>query len=205
MREIDRYERASTREQILDALGWFRSHRIVGTLLILLALGWVAQLVMPPKPTTPAALSVGDCLYARTSAWMDTGPDARPIGTSNDVEAIVMAGNAERAACGASHGHEVSAVVSLPSAGEESSGPAAASPSGAAGSDPVEAMRPSVQARCDAAFEGYVGTAASASVYETFAALPTLSEWQAGEHLAICLVARKDGHWMASPARASRE
>jgi hypothetical protein len=66
-------------------------------------------------------------------------------------------------------------------------------------------LRAFVQARCDAAFEGYVGRAAAGSVYETFAVVPTIERWQAGERTAVCLIARKDGHWMSSPARGSRE
>lgn len=229
MREIDRYERASPRERVLGALGWFRSHRIAGAIVVLFALGWIAQLLAPQRPATPADLAVGDCLYARTSAWMDTGPDARPIGPEGDVEAIVMAGQAERAGCEASHGHEVSALVPLPSAAamapgrggsvEAASGSGAPAPgsgvtgmpgvpvpsAGAGGADPLEAIRPAVQRRCDDAFEGYVGKAESGSIYETFAALPTFAQWQAGEALAVCLVARRDGHWMAYPARGSRQ
>jgi hypothetical protein len=138
---------------------------------------------------------------------MDTGPDARPIGPAGDVETIVMAGQAERAGCQASHGHEVSAVVPLPAVLAAASGAAAsgatAPPPGAGSTEPLEALRPTVQKRCDDAFEGYVGKAAPGSIYETFAALPTTAQWQAGENVAVCLVARRDGRWMAYPARGS--
>jgi hypothetical protein len=208
MREIDRYQRATLREQLLELLGWFRTHKAIGAILVVFAIGWLTQIVAPPRPADPVDLAVGDCLYARTGSSMDVGPTARPIGPPADVEAVVLAGRAERASCSLSHGHEVSAVVALgaPGSAGASGDPGSAAPTPAGtGAAAMTGIRAFVQARCDAAFEVYVGRSAAGSIYETFAAVPTLERWEAGERTAVCLVARRDGQWMGSPARGSRE
>lgn len=207
MREIDRYQKATLREQLLELFGWFRTHKAVGAILVVFAIGWIVQIAAPPRPADPADLAVGDCLYARTGSSMDVGPTARPIGAPADVEAVVLAGDAERASCSLSHGHEVSAVVALGAPGSSVAGdPGSVAPTPAGtGAAAMTGIRAFVQARCDAAFEAYVGRPATGSIFETFGAVPTLERWQAGERTAICLVARRDGQWMGSPARGSRE
>lgn len=193
MRESDRYQRASLGERLGDLLGWFRSHRFVSVVLLLFAVGWLAQIVAPQRPTGPTDLAVGDCLFARTLDANLIGPGVRPIGDPADVEAIVMVGGAERAPCDGSHGHEVSALVSLADLPVPSAG------------DVIASLRAHVQPKCDAEFDGFVGAPAGASIYETLAAVPTEAGWQAGERSALCLVARKDGQWMTTAARGSQE
>ena len=193
MRENDRYQRASLGEQLGDLLGWFRSHRFVSVVLLLFAVGWLAQIVAPSRPTGPTDLAVGDCLFARTSDANLIGPGVRPIGVPTAVEAVVMVGGAERAPCDGSHGHEVSAIVPLADLQVPPSG------------DVIASLRALVQPTCDAAFSGYVGTPAGGSMYETFAVVPTEAAWQAGERTGVCLVARKDGQWMSTAARGSQE
>jgi hypothetical protein len=193
MRENDRYQRASLGEQLGDLLGWLRSHRFVSVVLLLFAVGWVAQIVGPQRPTGPSDLAVGDCLFARTLDANLIGPGVRPIGVPTVVEAVVMAGGAERAPCDGSHGHEVSTIVPLASLDVPASG------------EIVAALRALVQPTCTASFSGYVGTPAGGSMYETFAAVPNEEAWRSGERTGLCLVVRVDGQWMTSPARGSQE
>jgi hypothetical protein len=115
--------------QLGELVPWIREHPIRGVITLLLAGGAIAALLNPPIEAVPNRLSPGDCIYARTAAAEQKGPGARPIGEANDVEAVVNAGTAVRAACGLSHGHEVSAImpVGLPGHGS-------LAPSGPAGS-----------------------------------------------------------------------
>lgn len=193
MPERDRYQQASLGEQLGDLLGWFRSHRFISVVLLIFAVGWLAQIVAPQRPTGPTDLAVGDCLFAQTSDATRIGPGARPIGVPVAVEAVVMVGSAERAPCDDSHGHEVSAIVPLADLPVPPS------------EDVMASLRALVQSTCDAEFDGFVGAPAGASIYETFAAVPTEVGWQAGERTALCLVARVDGQWMSTPARGSQE
>jgi putative regulator of septum formation len=142
-------------------------------------------------------LEVGDCLYVRAVA--DQSSD-RPIGEPHDVAGALLAGEAERAACDASHGHEVSAVV-VPAL--ETLAP---------GATPTLLDHAQMQALtgplCDAAFAAYVGHALSGSRYITFPVVPdtdAAAGWAAGGRRTVCLVARADGQWMDHPARGSGE
>jgi hypothetical protein len=193
MRENDRYQRASLGEHLGDLLGWLRSHRFVSVVLLLFAVGWLAQIVAPQRPTGPTDLAVGHCLFARTSDANLVGPGVRPIGLPVAVEAVVMVGGAERAPCDGSHGHEVSTIVPLADLPVPSSG------------DVIASLRALVQPKCDAEFDGFVGAPAGASIHETFAAVPNEAGWRSGERTGLCLVVRVDGQWMTSPARGSQE
>ncbi|MEO8463046.1 MAG: hypothetical protein ABI555_07525 [Chloroflexota bacterium] len=186
MREISRYRRASLREQLGDVVGWFRSHPVAAITVVVLGAGYVAQIVSPQRPTGPTDLFVGECLFARTGAIIDTEPGARPIGGPTDVGPIVLAGAAEYAPCSGSHGHEVLAVIPL-----------------TASTGVYENQQATVQVACEARFEPYVGAPRSASGYETFAVVPSLDDWDAGIRTGLCLVARKDGQWMTEPASGS--
>lgn len=149
------------------------------------AIGYLA----PARSAMPDDLRVGDCLYIRTTSSMAVGDDARPIGPTSEVEAVLMSGGAEQAGCDTSHGHEVALVVDLqPGAGAS-----------------LEGERAALQATCDRTFESFVGRPAALSLYETFAAIPNPDARAAGVTHAACLVARRDGHWMTSPARGSGE
>lgn len=175
-----------------------RAHPIRAVFMLLLAFGAIGTILNPPIEATADRLSIGDCIYARTSAATDSGPGARPIGDAAMVEAVVMDGRAERAACGLSHGHEVSLVVQLP-------GLASPLPGASAGTVPPDrnAVRADVQRQCDAAFRGFLGHDLAGSTYVTFATVPTEAQYLAGSDRGVCLVARADGQWMLSLARNS--
>jgi hypothetical protein len=128
-----------------------------------------------------ADLRVGDCLFVRTGF---DEPDDQPIGVERNVVEALLAGRAERAACDASHGHEVSAIVELTL---------------------FDSPSTEAQATCADEFAGYVGRPATESVYVTLAALPSPAAQAGGATRAICLVARADGQWMDHPARNSGE
>ena len=175
-----------------------RAHPIRGVFMLLLAAGAIGTILNPPIEATADRLSIGDCIYARTSAATTSGPGARPIGDAAMVEAVVMDGRAERAACGLSHGHEVSLVVQLP--------PVASPPPGASGATSTpdrEVVRADVQRQCDAAFRGFIGRELAGSTYVTFAAVPSEAQYLAGSDRGVCLIARADGQWMLTLARES--
>ncbi|TAK02343.1 MAG: hypothetical protein EPO36_02395 [Chloroflexota bacterium] len=184
-RERDRYTRMTLRDQLEGLLDWIRGHRLLVIALLVAAIYVVTQLILPPPTVRPNDLRVGDCLFVRTASMSDLGSDA-PIGDPALVGVSLLSGGADRAPCGASHGHEVSAVLELPAA-------------------PAAGQQAGLERDCAAAFEPYVGRALIASSYETFAVVPTAAQWDAGIHRAICLIARVDGQWMTHPARASGE
>ena len=112
----------------------------------------------------------------------------------------LLAGEAERAACDASHGHEVSAIV-VPALETLAPGVTAA---------PLDHARMQALAEplCDAAFEAYVGRALDGSRYITFPVVPDTDAavgWVIGGRRTVCVVARADGQWMDHPARGSGE
>ena len=179
--ERDRYGRKSIREQLDDLLAWPAAHRIAtGVILAFIVVGLLVSATRGLK-VAPGDLAVGDCLFVRTSSSQS---DDHPIGEPDEVAVELLAGNAERAGCDASHGHEVSALVDLTQLRDTLSEAAA---------------------RCTARFEPYVGRSLAGSAYTTFAALPTPVEQSRGAHLGVCLIARGDGEWMAHQARASGE
>lgn len=189
--ERRRYRRRTLRDRIVEVIDWLKAHPAASAVLALF-LGVVAiQLVAPARSALPGDLRVGDCLYIRTPRSMDVGPGARPIGEADTVAGVLMVGGAEQAGCGASHGHEVSALIEVPAPSPLPSG---------------IAIRPALQAAanaaCDSAFPGYVGRPLAGSIYQTFAALPTSFGSVAD---AVCLVARRDGQWMNHAARGSAE
>ena len=186
-RERDRYPRMTLREQLEELLEWVGGHRLVVVAMVAVAVYVVTQLILPPPIARPQDLRVGDCLFVRTAANSDLGPDARPIGDPASVGASLMSGGADQAGCGGSHGHEVSAVIDLTER-------PATSPSSSA-----------LDIACDGVFESYVGRALGSSMYETYAVVPGTTQWDAGIHRAVCLVARADGQWMSHAARGSDE
>jgi len=194
----DRPTRASIGKQLGELVIWMRAHPIRAVFMLLLAAGTIGTLLNPPIEATVDRLSIGDCIYARTSAAIDSGPGARPIGDATMVEAVVMSGGAERAACGLSHGHEVSLVVELPQL-------ASPPPGASAATLPPDrnVVRADLQRQCDVAFRGFVGHDLAGSTYVTFAAVPTEAQYVAGSDRGVCLVARADGQWMLTLARDS--
>ncbi len=189
--ERSRYGRRSVRDQLVEVSDTVRAHPVAvivaGVIIGLLVLNQA----ITPSPVSVAQLRVGDCLYVRTDAAQDVGPGSRPIGTPSQVEEALMTGNAERTACGASHGHEVSAIVPL----------TLPLPSGAAPTQ--DQLRSYAMTTCQRVFPGYVGHPLAGSIYETFAAVPTSAAWMAGGLDGVCLIARIDGQWMTQSARAS--
>jgi hypothetical protein len=195
---IDRQQPLSAGQQLGELVIWMRAHPIRAVFMLLLAAGTIGTLLNPQIEATPNRLSIGDCIYARTSAATDSGPGARPVGNPAEVEAVVMSGGAERAACGLSHGHEVSLVVELPELASPQPGS-----SGAPEAPDRDAMRADLQGKCDAAFPGFVRHDLAGSEYLTFAAVPTEAQYLAGSDRGVCLVARADGQWMLTLARDS--
>ena len=212
--------------QLGELVPWVRAHPIRGMITLILAAGAIGSLLNPPVEALPNRLSPGDCLYARTAAAEQQGDAARPVGESGDVEAVIDAGAAVRAACGLSHGHEVTAIMAValpghgslsPSSGAGASlvpveatavtpGPPGATP--AASADATldvdrAAIRASVQAVCDSTFAGYIAHPLAGSEYVTFAVIPSAAQLETGPQLALCLVARADGQWMTGPAKNS--
>jgi hypothetical protein len=181
--ERQRYSRRSLLDRLIEIVDWLKAHP-AATVVLALFLGVVAiQVVAPARSALPGNLRVGDCLYVRTPSSMDMGPGARPIGDASTVAGVLMGGGAEQAGCDASHGHEVSAIIDL----------------AAVVGDPGDP----VGHACATAFGAYVGYALDGSIYETFAARPTQAQQAAGLSVGVCLVARRDGQWMMSPARGS--
>jgi len=174
--------------QLGELVPWIRQYPIRGVITILLAAGAIGTLLNPPIEATADRLTSGDCIYARTAAAAETGPGARPIGEPADVEAVIDRGAAVRAACGLTHGHEVSAVVPILASTADRS-----------------VVRETVQERCDAVFDAYIHHPLAGSAYVTFAVIPTPDQLATGPRLGLCLVARADGQWLTSPAKNSAE
>jgi hypothetical protein len=189
MREIDRYPKATLRDRLEELVDSVRAHPFRTAALVIGVVIVGLSLLNAPRTARLDTLAVGECLYARTSASTAVGAGGRPIGDPSEVEAVIDSGGAEYAGCGASHGHEVSAIVELAPFGPASIGRAE--------------LRAAVQARCDAAFEGYVGRPADGSEFETFAVLPSDAQIADGATVAACLIARRDGQWLAGQARDS--
>ena len=174
--------------QLGELVPWIREHPVRGVIMIILAAGAIGSILNPPIEATADRLTSGDCIYARTAAAAQTGPGARPIGEAAEVEAVINRGSAVRAACGLSHGHEVSATVPI---------------SGSTADRAV--IRESIQERCDAVFDAFVHHPLAGSAYVTFAVIPAADQLTTGSKLGLSLVARADGQWLTSPARNSGE
>ena len=192
--ERTRYGRRSLREQIDDAIAWPASHRFATGVILVVVVGALLLAVASGRFANPGSLAVGDCLYVPTAAANDP-ISTRPIGEAAAVELIVVAGGAQEAGCTASHGHEVSAIVSGPDPSPRGSGIGTLFDR--------NAIHLLTGPLCEAAFPGYVGHALAGSIYVTFPVVPEAPEWIAGGRRTICLVARNDGVWMDHPARDS--
>jgi hypothetical protein len=195
--ERGRYGRKGLGERVEDMMGWPGDHPVA--MVVLLAFVAVALLLVLARGQAlrPGDLAVGDCLFVPTDA---AGGETRPIGDDRVVAATLLSDGAERAACDASHGHEVSAVtpIPLPTIPTDPS------------IDPLPGLldRASIErlARpvCERAFVDYVGMPSDESIYATFPVFPDPPDWVASGRGTICLVARDDGGWMDRPARASK-
>ena len=195
--ERKRYGRKTFREQLGDAIAWPGSHQFAAGVIAVVVVGALLIAYASGHFEDPRTLTVGNCLYVPTAAALDP-TSTRPIGDAAAVELIVVAGGAQKAGCTASHGHEVSAILS----GPEPSLPRA---SGIGTLFDRDAIHRLMQPLCEAAFADYVGHSLVGSAFVTFPAVPEAPQWIAGGRRTICLVARNDGTWMDHPARGSGE
>lgn len=205
-REPTRHQTLSLNEQVNELVVWIRTHPVRGVLTLLLAGGAIATLLDPPLEATPNVLASGDCLYTPAAAGTRAGTDPRHVGEPASVEAVIVGGRAERAACGTSHSHEVSVIVAV--AGHTAPvtttlPPGAAGPGQAPIVGTRAELRPRVEHECSAEFEEYIRHPLAGSQYETFAVLPTDEQLAAGVSTALCLVVRVDRQWMDGLARGS--
>lgn len=189
-RERDRYGRISWRERIADLAEWFPAHRGASALLAVIVGGAIVIRLVTPQYLGLPDLRVGDCLFVRTSSASEVGPDAHPAGDPIELAAVLPSDGAERAPCGQSHSHEVSAIVPL------------AEPAGAAypGQAPLERR---VAPICEEAFPGFVGHPLEGSEFATMAVVPLERGWGAGQRTAVCLVHDRDLAFLTAPARDS--
>jgi hypothetical protein len=194
--ERARYGRKTFREQVDDAIAWPGSHRFASAIILVVVVGALLIAALQGRFVDPRNLAVGDCLYVPTAAALDP-TTSRPIGDAGAVELVVVAGGAQKAGCTASHGHEVSAILTGPDPGPR--------PSGIGTLFDRDAIHRLMRPLCEAAFAGYVGHALEGSSFVTFPAVPEAPEWLAGGRRTICLVARNDGSWMDHAARGSGE
>jgi hypothetical protein len=194
--ERDRYGRRSLRERVEDALAWPGGHRFATGVILVVIAGALLLSVARGRTTSLRDLAVGDCLYVPTAAALDPS-SPRPIGEAAAVEEVILTAGAQEAACTASHGHEVAAILTSPEPTVQT---------GVLGQAlDRDLIRREAQPQCDAAFEGYVGHPLAGSRYVTFPVAPEPQAWLDGGRKTVCLVARADGGWMDHPARGSAE
>lgn len=192
--ERTRYGRKDLREQLGDVIAWPGSHRFATGTILVAVVGALVIALAQGRFEDPRNLAVGDCLYVPTAAALDP-TSSRPIGEAAAVEQVVVAGGAQKAGCTASHGHEVSAIVTGPDPGPVRTGIGALFDR--------DAIHRLVQPLCEAAFADYVGHSLDGSAFVTFPVVPEAPEWIAGGRRTLCLVARRGGTWMDHPARGS--
>jgi hypothetical protein len=189
-RERDRYARASLREQAGDALAELRAHPGVIALLVFLVGGWLVLTITRPPVVQVAGLASGDCLYIHAPDADTDSPIGRPAGTSTAAVAALYGEGAERAACDASHSHEVLVAILFPDAD------GTPYPGG-----------PALEARwaapCAEAFTRWVGVEPERSELEVVLAVPSETAWDDGTRAGACLVARADGQFLGGSAKGS--
>lgn len=187
-RERDRYRRASWAEQVHEGFLGFWRNRTARLVAAILLGGLLVLRVITPNVVRLSDLAPGDCIYLRTPESSDLlGPPRLPA-TPADLQQY---DTVERAACDLSHSHEVSAVLFLGAAASAYPG--------------LDAMVTDFAARCDPAFEAYVGRARDGSRYATALAPPNSDTWRDGIRKGLCLVFRADGRLMDHRAGDSRE
>lgn len=189
-RERDRYGRIGWRERIGELVEWFPAHPGASALLAVIVGGAIVIRLVTPDYLGLPNLRVGDCLFVRTSSLGAVGADARPAGEPAEVAAFLATEGAERAPCGQSHSHEVSAIVPL------------AEPAGAAypGQAALEGRAAPV---CEEAFAGFVDHPLEGSEFATMAVVPLERGWGAGQRTAVCLIHDRDLEFLGAPARGS--
>jgi hypothetical protein len=187
-RERDRYRRASWGEQLREGFLGFWRNRTARLVAAILLGGLLVLRLITPDVVRLSELAPGDCIYLRTPESSDPlGPPRLPA-TPADLQQY---DTVERAACDLSHSHEVSAVLDLGAAATAYPG--------------RNALVTDHAARCDAAFESYVGRALDGSRYATALAPPNSDTWRDGVRKGLCLVFSADGSLMDHRAGGSRE
>ena len=189
MREIDRYKRASRREQLADELRVLaRSPRVLLVLFILFG-GWLFLRLTTPTLVRLEDLAVGNCLHVPTSANDDVTA-VRPIGEAAEVS-IVMAGQgAAIAPCTASHSHEVLAVFT------DADSPGTAFP----GDSVLQGRH---VAECNAAFAGYVGHPVDMSAFALTIVAQQIDGGEGGRRAGACLVSDSAGQFLTASAKGA--
>ena len=191
LRERDRYGRASLSEQLAGELKALRGQPWLLLVLLFVVGGGVVLLLLRPQVVQVTSIAAGDCLYIRSgdadSQGVGTG---RRIGTDTGVILALYENGAERASCDLSHSHEVAEV---PRFAEN----AVATYPGSA------ALTDRLRARCQAAFQAYVGRPVEGSAFDLVIAVPPEEAWTNGIRRGACLVGRADGEFMEQHARGS--
>jgi hypothetical protein len=188
-REREKYPRASLGEQLAGELRALRRHPGVLLVALLVVGGGAVLLITRPPVVRVQDLAAGDCLYIRAADASEEPPGSR-IGTDGAVVEALYREGAERAGCDASHSHEVIDAWSFEErAVDEYPGAAA--------------LRDRSVAACRSAFEAYVGRPADGSAFGFVLAVPSNEYWDDGMRAAACLLERRDGDFLAGPARGS--
>lgn len=190
VRERDRYARASLREQAGDVATELRAHPGVMLLIVVLVGGWLFFTLTKPAYVQVAGLRAGDCLYIHAPDADTDSPTGRPAGTATGAVAALYGQGSERAACDASHSHEVLDAFS-------EAGDAGAPYPGTAN------LIKSREADCTAAFTAWVGRSPEGSELEPVLAVPDEGSWAKGVRAGACLLGHADGQFILGPAKGS--
>ena len=181
--EREKYRRASIGELLGNELRAFLGSTPLVVLVAVIVGGWLILQLTEPKVIRVTDVRTGDCLYVRAADADPQGATGRPIGSDGAVITALFEHSAERASCEASHSHEVADAWILADA------QGAAYPGQGVLSDRE-------LARCQAAFERYVGRAEDGSTLALTVGIPTPPAWDAGVRNAVCLVSNRDGSFL---------
>jgi hypothetical protein len=188
-RERDRYRRTPLWEQVRDELVGIWRNRTARIVIVVLLAAFALSRFLEPPVVSLGELAVGDCVYLRAPGQSNDATEAIQVpATPADLQII---GIGERASCDLSHSHEVSAAFTV---GQ----PAAPYPG-------LDALLAEHSARCDEAFEAYVGHPMAGSAYATALAVPSTDLWQTGARYGICFVFNADRTFMNHRAHGSGE
>jgi Septum formation len=189
--ERERYQTASWTERIGDELRAMRAHPGVILVALLVIGGGVVLNVLRPQVVQVRGLAVGDCLDIRAAdADRDGLAGARRIGSAQAAVDVLYAQGAERAGCDQSHSHE---VISTDEFAEQAIAPYPG----------ASVLQDRLRAGCVADFATYVGHPLEDSELDLVVAVPDEAAWNAPIRVGVCLVARRDGDFLAAPARGS--
>ena len=188
-REIDRYVRASRREQFADELGVLAHSPRLLILLAILFGGWLFLQVTSPKTLRLEDLTVGACIHVPTSANNDVTA-VRPVGEALEVSDVLATQGALAAPCSGSHSHEVAAVF----ADADAAGTAFPSES---------TLQARHVAECNAAFTSYIGHVPDMSAFSLTIVVQRVTGWDSGRRAGACLVSDSAGQFLMTPAKGA--